>query len=118
MSKLMQLRRKMSNDGQDPYASKPGAELQFKNQTEKARQAEIRKLKEGKEIERKRKNKSSSSEKTETTEGMSELSSDKSDNEDLPDYKENGYHPIHIKYLIKILTPPPIVRSWIIGILS
>lgn len=114
----MQLRRKMSNDGQDPYASKPGAELQFKNQTEKARQAEIRKLKEGKEIERKRKNKSSSSEKTETTEGMSELSSDKSDNEDLPDYKENGYHPIHIKYLIKILTPPPIVRSWIIGILS
>ena len=30
----MQLRRKMSNDGQDPYASKPGAELQFKNQTE------------------------------------------------------------------------------------
>jgi hypothetical protein len=37
MSKQMQLKRKMSNDGFDPYMQMLGAELQFKNHTEKAK---------------------------------------------------------------------------------
>lgn len=37
MTKQMQLKRKMSNDGFDPYLQLPGAELKFKNHTEKAK---------------------------------------------------------------------------------
>ena len=48
---------------------------------------------------KKKKNSSASSESEaspETTEGELSGESDKSDNEDLPDYKENGYHAVHV----------------------
>ena len=100
MSKQMQLKRKMSNDGFDPYMQMPGAELQLKNHTEKAKQLEQKRLKEQRERERKKKKNSSASSESEaspeTTEGELSGESDKSDNEDLPDYKENGYHAVHV----------------------
>lgn len=78
----------------------PGAELLFKNHTEKAKQLEQKRLKEEREKERKRKKNSSASSESEgspeTTEGEQSGDSDKSDIEDLPDYKENGYHAVHI----------------------
>lgn len=102
MSKLNQLRRKMSNDGLNPFQQASGAELRFKNHTEKARVAEQQHLRElrDKERSKKTKGKSSSSDSgsdsQESSEGENRQESDKEDNEDLPDYKENGYHPVHI----------------------
>lgn len=43
-----------------------------------------------------KKKKGDSSSEQETTEGDWSDGSDLDDNEDLPDYKENGYHPMHI----------------------
>ena len=101
MTKQLQLRRKMSNDGLDPFQNASGAELKFKNLTEKAKIAEQQRLKELRDKERSKKNKGKNSSESDsvspaTTEGESNDESDKDDNEDLPDYKENGYHPVHV----------------------
>ena len=37
MTRQMQLKRKMSNDGLDPFVQASGAELKFKNMTDKAK---------------------------------------------------------------------------------
>jgi hypothetical protein len=55
----MQLKRKMSNDGLDPYQKMPGSELKFKNHTEKAKLLEQKRLKEEREKERAKKKNSS-----------------------------------------------------------
>lgn len=61
MSKQMQLKRKMSNDGIDPYQKISGAELLFKNHSEKAKQLEQKRLREQRDKERKKKLKGNAS---------------------------------------------------------
>ena len=58
----------------------------------------ICRAKELREKKNKKRGSESSSHDTTTTEGESDKVSDLDDNEDLPDYKENGYHPVHIGY--------------------
>lgn len=94
----MKLKRKMSFDGENPFAQKPGALLTFKNQTNKALQHEQEWYNQKREKERERRKKSESSSSQATTEGYESNNdhSDYDDNEDLPDFKEGGYHPVHV----------------------
>ena len=93
----MKLKRKMSFDGANPFAQTPGALLTFKSHTDKALLHEQEWQKEKRENEREKRKKNESSSSQATTEGYeSNDHSDYEDNEDLPDFKEGGYHPVHV----------------------